>query len=163
MSLPPPKLEVEGVIYKGPWRKPESYVKTLLQLDVMDPRYRRTKEGTKCNFLVHDAARLCDAAIPRIGDWPMLANDMVDYWKGNKDWQEAVWQDAVSSALLGYFTAAGLQEPGHGHVSVILPSPTAVGPSSILSMQAGASNFYGKTLPYGYGNKLKDVKFYIHP
>ncbi len=161
-----PSFELEVVppltVYKGP-RTPERYVKGLLQLDVHDPRYVKSKLGTRCNWYVHDALTVLGVPLPRVDGWPMLANKMVDYWRKEQDgWQRMCWQDAVSSALLGYPTVACMQEEKHGHVAMVLPA-NAEKQKDIFTSQAGGDNFYGKAIVYGFGMELKWVEYFGCP
>lgn len=161
-SIPPSRDVVPPLkAYKD--RTPESYVMALLQLNVKDPRYLKDRYGTKCNFLVHDAMQVLGVPMPRIGGWPMLANQMAEWWADRANgWQEMQWQDIVQSANYGLPSVASLVEPGHGHVAVILPA-SVNDERSIMVMQAGAVNFYGRQITYGFGLDVRPIKYYGRP
>ena len=166
LNLPPPNLEVVPPchIFAYP-RSPTNYIKALLQLGPFDKRYIKDALGTYCNRLVHDACMVTGASLPRENGWPMLANRMVAYLGDTANgWQKMAWQDAVTNALYGCPTVTGLAIPdGHGHVAMVLPA-TAVNMVDILTVQAGATNFYGRSLGVGFGLKhLPNVVFFGHP
>lgn len=160
--LPDFELEVAPPLAITLVRTPEEYVRSLLQLDVKDPRYAKSKMGTRCNWLVHDGALCLGVPMPRVHGWPMLANDMQGYWADPANgWQAMVWQDAVMSANLGYPTVTSRKEEGHGHTSWVLPcNPQEI--RDVMTMQAGGSNFYGRQIVYGYGTDLSKVLFFGH-
>lgn len=139
-------------------RSPEQYVKVLLQLPVVDPRYQRDKFGTKCNFFVRDFLLLMGIELPHA-----LATQHIKSWSlPGSPLQPMVIQDAVSNANWGSPTVFGLlEETGHSHVGVVLPQTPVNSPSELLIANVGASNFYGKTLPYAVPKaKLSLVRYF---
>lgn len=165
--LPPPELEVNSdslIRVYGLPRSPERYVKSVLQLPIHDVRYVKNHLGTFCNRYVHDCCLVLGVPLPRENGWAMLANVMIDYMaQSNQGWQKMVWQDAVSNALYGRPTVVGLSVPfGHGHVAIVLPAQ-AYNEKDILVAQAGATNFYGRSIGRGFGSRLENVVYFGRP
>ncbi len=161
--LPDWPLEVIPQCRVSMVRTPEQYIRTLLQLDVLDHRYLKGPLGTRCNWYVHDGLLLMGRGIERKDGWPLKANDMQQYFIENSaTWQRMQWQDAVMSAGLGYPTVATLKEPGHGHVAFVLPS-SPTNEMNIMTAQAGADNFYGREIIHGFGSKLAQVIYFGCP
>lgn len=162
--LPPAELEVtskpEIVVCRT--RTPADYVRTLSQLNVQDPRYLRSRLGTLCNRVTHDGCVVLGCPMPRRKDgWPMKANEQLDYWSASKDWQPMVWQDAMTSANLGYPTVFAYRGIEHGHVGWILPTRWAAHEGDLMTMQAGFQNWYGKELKFAFRKQdLEQVKFF---
>lgn len=162
--LPPPELEVttKPGIYIERTRKQANYVLALQQLNVQDPRYQRSKLGTLCNRLTHDGCVVLGVPMPRRKDgWAMKANEQVDYWAKSEQWQPMVWQDAATSANLGFPTVFGFRGIEHGHVGFILPTRGAVAPGDLVTMQAGFQNWYGRELKFAFRKQdLEHVLFF---
>lgn len=129
-------------------RAASEYVRMVLQLPLVDPRYARDAEGvkgTRCNILAEDVLELMGVNAPR-----KLANDhIMDWRKGVSGAQKMGIIDAVSNANQGCPTIAGLVEQGHGHLMVVLPQPETTDMASLIIAQAGAVNFYGRQMAYG--------------
>lgn len=142
-------------------RSQESYVKHLLQLPVVDPRYQRDQYGTKCNFYVRDCLRVLGYELP-----PMLANDMVkEFSQSRHGFQPSSLLEAINNANQGRPTVAGRRDMPHGHVVMVLPHPEFNGHrEDVLVAQAGAINFYGRQLTYSWPrHMLKYVEFFTAP
>lgn len=126
-------------------RSKEAYVRALLQLPVVDPRYAKDKYGTKCNFLGHDVMHVMGYPV----DW-MVANQYLKWMRlGGSPFSRMVIQDAIHNANLGCPTFGMLYEEPHGHMTVVLPQSETTDPAEVLIAQAGAVNFYGRQMRYG--------------
>lgn len=167
IQLPPRTLEVTTnplVVNLATKRSAEAYVKTLLQLPLRDPRYRKDQYGTWCNLYVHDGLRLLDILSERA-----LAYDLIERWRRphNQDSMvKMVLQDAIKNASLGCPTVGALQEPKdeHSHVFFVLPQPATTRPWEVLIAQAGLTNFWGRQLVYAVPtNKVARVEWFGAP
>jgi hypothetical protein len=71
-----------------------------------------------------------------------------------------LWKNEPGPEKIRAALDAGLPppKPGPGHVAVGVPSR---GGPSLLIAQAGASNFVGKPVPFGFGTL--PVRYFVHP
>lgn len=140
-------------------RSVSSYVRTLLQLPVSDPRYAVDVHGTKCNFYVHDVLHVMGYPVAF-----MLAHDYIKLWRlAGGPLQPMGHHDAIANANLGCPTVFALLEPDdkHSHVGIVLPqTPPAVLADTLVS-NVGSSVFYGRSMRWAIGAKdLARVEFF---
>ena len=148
---------------------PESKRRSLdLIIEALDvekaARYARKGNTTYCNIFVWDVSKAAGVEVPHwyeaksglpteVGHGlEMHANRMVE-WLG-KHWKAVTKEEAHAAAEAGSLVIVGWRNPeGIGHVAVMQPEGTIA--------QAGASNFVGRPVAAGFGNR--PVKYFVSP
>jgi hypothetical protein len=159
-------------------RNPVSYVTALSQFDfVNNPRYAVRNGNTWCNIALWDGSRALGCEIPhfrlyyvktaegkvQLTGQEFNANAVANWFAGVEDelagWSEVPVETAQTRANAGYPTVVIWKNPGGtGHVAWVVPSKT---PGELLIAQAGAKNYFGVPLKYGFGN-AGPLKYYTH-
>lgn len=141
----------------------------LAELDVENShRYRATKSDTFCNIFVWDFTRAMGCEVPhwvradgrvtQVGKGKELNANGVVRWLAThgarEGWVQADRKTATDAAARGHVVVVGWDsgKATPGHVAVMLPEGTIA--------QAGASNFVGKTVRSGFGDR--EVTFFIY-
>lgn len=181
MTDPRAWLEVRpDYINTADQRTPENYLRAIKQFDVeKNPRYARGHDNnpangqeTYCNIYLWDVTKALACEIPhwvypstgpetfRGTKKELSANGVYDWlaWHGaDAGWRTCAELAARSRASSGYPTVVLWKNPkGIGHVGIVLP-----GTDYTHITQAGAVNFFDKSLIKGFGN-VKPLLFYTH-
>ena len=174
MEVTPDLTNIQGQ------RAPEKYVAVAKQFEVeTNPRYVRGHDGnpangqeTYCNIYLWDTTKAMGCEVPHWVDpatgveVPMgkgkelSANGVCDWFQlhaMDAHWMQCGPTKAMLRASQGFPTVVIWKNPGGiGHVAMVLP-----GVDFIHIAQAGASNFFDKSLATGFGS-VSPLMFYTH-
>lgn len=154
-------------------RTVKRYLEVVRQFNVeRHPRYKVRdgnhdgKDDTYCNVFVSDVGEAYGLYLPH---WHLnmefSANRLIDWFRSDSDaggtkygWEEHTPHETMGAVMEGIFGVVTHKNPsGIGHVAVVLPIETSDDSNPYIA-QAGRTNFVGRRLTDGFGDK--PVRFF---